>query len=355
MIILLLLCFVLGFLGARRRAEGENPLCPRTTSSINGIFVLLVMLTHFYQYAGRYLTGWTNTAYAMARMGIGQTVVATFLFFSGYGMMEQITKKKQTYARGIFKNRLLKVLFHFDLALIPFIIMGFCFDRPDKPLKILVALTGWSKLSIGNSNWFMFATFCLYIIVFLAFYRYDEKNPKRSLAVMTALTLVYTVLIILSPNNTSRFYNTVFCFVVGMWFSHYKEHIFAFLRKAARNYVISMIACIAVATVFGIICTGREHPVTNLLYNFYALAVAFFFVLLAEKIAFGNKVLLWLGKYTFPIYILQRIPYIFFREVGLLSYNRPLYFVVCVGTTLLMAWGFQHLTNTLDRLIWRKK
>ncbi len=355
MFFLLLFCILFGFIGVRKRTEGEDPLAPKITSSINGIFVLLVMLTHFYQYAGKYLHAWPHAAYAAARMGIGQTVVATFLFFSGYGMMEQITKKKQNYARSIFKNRFLKVLFHFDLALIPFIIMGFCFDRPDTPLRILTSLIGWSKLSIGNSNWFMFATFCLYIIVFLSFYHYDEKNPKRNLRYMTALTCIYILLIAISPNGSSRFYNTIFCFVVGMWFSYYKAPIFSFLRKSTRNYLLSMAGCITVGAVFGILCTGHEHPLPNLLYNLYALAVALFFVLLAEKLTFGNKILLWLGKYTFPIYILQRIPYIFFRQVGLLAFSRSLYFIVCVVCTLLLAWCFHHLTNYLDQLIWHKK
>ncbi|MBE6638230.1 MAG: acyltransferase [Ruminococcaceae bacterium] len=352
MIFLFILCFGILFIGVRKRAKGENPLAPAVTTSINGIFVLMVMLTHFYQYAGKYLTSLPNTAYGTARFIMGQTVVATFLFFSGYGMMEQISKKKQSYARSIFKNRFLKVLFHFDLALILFIIMGIVFKRPDKPLKILTSLIGWSKLSIGNSNWFMFTTFCLYIIVFIAFFRYDEKKPIRSLSIMTALVGIYILLICLSPNNSSRFYNTVFCFVVGMWFSHFKNHFFAFIRKSKKNYIFSLILCVAVGTVFAILCTGHENVVCNLLYNFYALAVAFFFILLAEKLTFGNKVLLWLGKYTFPIYILQRIPYILFREVGLLTYSIPLYFIVCVVSTLILAYCFQHLTNWLDRLIW---
>jgi peptidoglycan/LPS O-acetylase OafA/YrhL len=213
LIFIFVLCFVLGFIGVRKRSENEPSLAPQVTTSINGIFVLLVMLTHFYQYAGPYLTGLPNTMYAAARMGQGQTVVATFLFFSGYGMMEQIKKKKQPYARSIFKNRFLKVLFHFDLALIPFIILGYAFGRPDSFTKILVALTGWSKLAIGNSNWFMFATFCMYLIVFAAFYRYNEKDPRRNLICMTLLTLGYAFIIMLTPNATSRFYNTIFCHI----------------------------------------------------------------------------------------------------------------------------------------------
>ena len=268
MILLFILCFVLGMIGMRRRSEGQDPLAPAVTTSLNGIFVLLVMLTHFYQYAGKFLSGPLHASYGSARHWMGQTVVATFLFFSGYGMMEQIQKKGQKYARSIFKNRLLKVLFHFDLALLLFWIMGLFMGKTETPLSLLTSFIGWSKLSVGNSTWFMFATFCLYIVVFAAFYRYDSQNPKRSLWNMTALVFVYILLIAFSPNGSSRFYNTVFCFVVGMWFSHYKEHFYAFWQKNNKNYYLSLALCFVIGTVFAILCTGHERFDCNLLYNF---------------------------------------------------------------------------------------
>ena len=80
MVFLFALCFVAGFIGVRRRREDEIPLAPSVTTSINGIFVLLVLLSHFYQYAGKYIN---QNSYVIARDYSGQTIVATFLFFSG--------------------------------------------------------------------------------------------------------------------------------------------------------------------------------------------------------------------------------------------------------------------------------
>lgn len=354
MILLFILCFALGIWGVRPRPADKDPLAPAVTSSINGIFVLLVMLTHFYQYAGKFLSGPLNSSYAFSRHWMGQTVVATFLFFSGYGLMEQIRKKGRPYARGLFKNRFLKVLLHFDLAILLFFAMGLYMGKTETPLSFLSALIGWSKLAVGNSNWFMFATFCLYLIVFIAFYRYDAQKPTRSLWCMTALVLVYILLIAFSPNNSSRFYNTVFCFVVGMWFSQYKEKFYAFWQKSNRNYYLSLLTCLVVGTVFALLCTGKERFDRNLLYNFYSLSVAFFFVLLCQKCVFGNPLMRWLGKYTFPIYILQRIPYVLFRHLGLLAYNRAVYFAVCVLSTLVLAVLFQYLTDYLDKRVFKK-
>ena len=78
-------------------------------------------------------------------------------------------------------THLLKVLLHFDLALLLFLGLGFCFGYKNDLATVLKAVIAWSKLSVGNSNWFIFTTFCLYIIVFLAFFFYKERIQNLKL------------------------------------------------------------------------------------------------------------------------------------------------------------------------------
>lgn len=354
LIILFFLCFLILFWKIKKRPAASTPLAPSVTTSINGVFVLLVMISHFYQYAGSYLTSDFDMLYKSARYILGQGVVATFLFFSGYGMMEQMQKKKRAYARRILLDRLPKVLLHFDIAIFLFFLMGLGFGHTETPMSMIKALLGWSKLSVGNSNWFIFTTLCLYVIVFIAFFFYREK-PLPCLLATTALTFGYVFLMVHSENNISRFYNTVFCFVIGMWFSYLKEPFYRFVRKHIACYLMAMVACVGIGVGAYILCRGKDTTFYHLLYNLYALAIAFFFVLLAEKFSFGNPILLWLGKHTFPVYILQRIPYILFKEWGLLEFNLPLYFIACVVCTLLFAYLFNRFTEWLDGLIWKKK
>ena len=73
-----------------------------------------------------------------------------------------------------------------------------------------------------------------------------------------------------------------------------------------------------------------------------------FFVLLVilatSRIKIGNPVLSWLGKHTFEIYILQRLPMIALSEI---SINQYVYFFICVVVTSLAAFLYHKLMGAL--------
>ena len=45
---------------------------------------------------------------------------------------------------------------------------------------------------------------------------------------------------------------------------------------------------------------------------------------------------------------------VLFRHLGLLAYSRTVYFAVCVLSTLVLAVLFQHLTDYLDKRVFKK-
>ena len=62
------------------------------TTCINGVFILLVFMSHFNSYV-RYTVS-SDIFYAKVLVGkIGQLMVTTFLFYSGFGVMESIKAK----------------------------------------------------------------------------------------------------------------------------------------------------------------------------------------------------------------------------------------------------------------------
>ena len=64
----------------------------RQTNVIKGIFVILVLLSHGSSYLN--LTGVLDTPYKSLQSHLGQMVVSMFLFYSGFGMIKSIMKKR---------------------------------------------------------------------------------------------------------------------------------------------------------------------------------------------------------------------------------------------------------------------
>ena len=58
---------------------------------VNGIFVALILFSHFSQYINEWIKI-DSLIFSIYSELLGECVVATFLFYSGYGLMEQIKK-----------------------------------------------------------------------------------------------------------------------------------------------------------------------------------------------------------------------------------------------------------------------
>ena len=69
----------------------KSYLSIKTTTAINGFFVLLVFLRHFRQYI---TIGKHDKIFDWIDGRTGQLIVTTFLFYSGYGMMHSLLNKK---------------------------------------------------------------------------------------------------------------------------------------------------------------------------------------------------------------------------------------------------------------------
>ena len=148
-----------------------------TTGAINGIFVLLVFMCHISGYMQ--LGSPSDKIWLDLKSWLGQLVVVTFLFYSGYGMMCSIIKKGTPYVKGIFRRRFLSLFAHFDIAVFLFLLMNLALGIKTKTKTVLLAFTTWE--SIGNSNWYITAVLCLYLILIVSFLIF-RKHRLRGLS-----------------------------------------------------------------------------------------------------------------------------------------------------------------------------
>ena len=135
-----------------------------TTNAVNGIFVILIVFSHYVQYANFH--GIFDEPYLVLREHLNQMVVASFLFYSGYGMMESFRKNGKWYLKKI-PSKFITLLLRFDIAVCLFGILGKVLDLGiDYNLKLIfLSLIGWKNL--GNSSWYIFAILVMYIYIYI--------------------------------------------------------------------------------------------------------------------------------------------------------------------------------------------
>lgn len=307
--LILVICVLIGVKIDRFHTD----YCGRGQSvAIKGIFAVIILFSHMNSYLS--LHSAVDILYSDILNLIGQLMVTMFFFYSGFGISEG-WKNKPQYSVGFLKKRFLKVLVHFDVAVLLFVLLNAVLRIPFSEKDYLLCWIGWT--SIGNSNWFIFDTLVMYILSFAAM-RICERR-KWNLVVLCGLVsalsiALWLVLYKVKGYEQSWWFNTVFCFPAGFWYSLMKDPIDA----QAKNPILWWIGLLGLGACFGILYIKCRW---NML--FYSVCTAVFCVLLVwitMKVKICNRLLLWLGENSFAIYILQRIPMALLEYFGANKY-----------------------------------
>lgn len=319
-------------------------ISPKSTTAVNGLFTILIFLSHSVQYID--LGGVLDKPYSTMKSNLGQMVVVTFLFYSGYGIMESIKKKGISYVRSIPTKRFFKVFYHMGLAVTLYVILNAALGIEYDTKRILLAYTGWT--SIGNSNWYIFAVLVLYVITFISFLVF-RKNHYLAVITVTALSTVY-VYILMVYDIDSWCYNTVIMFSMGMWYSLLRDKIEKLVMK---NELIYLIIGGSAVVLYYFVYLKRKGGIEW--YTAWAIMFMALVILFTMKIKIGNRILDWFGAHVFSVYILQRIPMLILKHSGLHESHKYAFIVVSFFATIALAAVFDTVVAKLDSLIYKPK
>ncbi len=86
----------------KNNINNGNYICIEKTTMVNGIFVILVFLSHVAAIVD--VSQPVDKIYMFVKNNMNQMVVAPFLFFSGYGIMESY-KKREIYISNNFLGK----------------------------------------------------------------------------------------------------------------------------------------------------------------------------------------------------------------------------------------------------------
>lgn len=280
-------------------------------------------------------TGFFGELFRFVSNNVGQWIVAMFLFYSGYGVMESIKRKGHGYVQGLPKKRILQVLVNFDIAVFIYILVDLILKKPLTIKQCLLSLTGWE--SVGNSNWYIFIIMLMYLITFISFYRSKADNYTRPLLLSLALTFITSIL--MSYFKADYWYNTMFCYTTGIFFSVYKHKIEWFTKTHYWPMLI-------IAVIVLVIMDRIPYSAKGLVYNGFSVVFCSVVILLTMKFRCNSKVLLWCGQNLFPLYIYQRIAMIALSSIndGAFAAGYPFCFTVaCLVITIAITMAYKYI------------
>lgn len=331
MLIYLFVYFVICIYGIKFFFKSDYDYLSReTTTSIKGIFILMVFFSHFNSYIE--YTNYFDKLYLIPFNIVGQGMVSMFLFYSGFGIMEQI-KNKNNYIKTFPVKRILNVLFQFMIAVLLYAILNIIIREPFSFVQLLKSLIGWE--SIGNSNWYIFVILYMYVITYFSFIL-SKRNYKIAVSLISISTIIYIIVMCYIAHKGIWWYDTALLYPLGILYSIYKKNIDKYIKK---NYIFIITLLVMLIGFWKI----DISIIKNIIFGLIIL-------LLSVNIKLGNRFLSFCGKYLFEIYVLQRIPMIILDKVGFLDTYPYIAFSICFGITIILSYGFKKYIN----LIWNK-
>ena len=307
------------------------------TNAVRGIFILLILASHFIPYVS-VLTQPLDTCYLRIRTFLGQFVVTMFLFYSGYGVTLSFEEKGEQYKRTFLVKRVLHTLLIFDLSIPFYFTVQASLGNKYTLGEYFLSMLAWKNL--GNSNWYIFVILVLYFISWVAAKVCNHRNALQNVFIHSVGIFVFTQLL-MCANKESWWYNTLFCYPLGVVFYYLRKHVEQFLSKSGSYYLCFLIT----AGVFFLI-----HKIWKFHLFFYemdALLFTILVILITMKLEIRNLFLRSAGKYLNELYLTHRIPMILLGQIPYIKERVHLYFVLSVFSAVLCAILFRRFVDLL--------
>ena len=316
-------------------------LSKEMTTAVNGIFAICIFLTHCSEYI-LISQSMGDTLYRHFQNFHNQWIVAGFLAFSGYGVMSQLQKKGKVYLREYPKIRLAKTIFNFDIAVLLYLLMNGILSIKYSVMDIAGSFVGIT--SVGNSNWYIFAVLVMYVLSYICARIFKEDKIAQAVGV-TLGTIVYIAVMQLA-GMPSRFISTILCYSAGVWICVYKDRILYLFKK---HRVVSI-----VAILFILVSTYKlryNDYIMNISSIVFVFAIVYFNVFCEIK----SRILQFVGRHAFSIYILQRIPMTIFSYYGILEEYKYVFVIVTFSITVLVSILFDYLIEKMDKVLFVRR
>lgn len=290
------------------------------TTIIKGICIIIVMLTH-------YSTRAVNPSFLFYLWFSGYLAVAVFFLVSGYAMYMQFKKKGEAFFEGFIFHRCVRLI-------VPFFVVSTLMSLLNR-VSIGKYLYNLVTLQIPKNNvetfgvtWFLVAMLYFSISFFLCFKYMSEKNAF--IAILTLSTLYMIVCVVL--NCGVWWYDTTYCFFIGIFFAKYKEQILSFYHK--YKFIMIATSAIGVAALVLLMSKGwSENIIVLFVCGFFAISLV---IAVFSTVTMKNPILKLIGEMSWEIFLLHSTTQLFIY--GDEIYQKGYSIILIIGLVILLSY-----------------
>ena len=323
-----------------KQARAKDYLSPENTSSIKGIFAIIILFGHL-----KNGTQVLSTSPIGKLMGLlAYLVVGGFFFFSGYGLSINYKSKGREYIKRFPGRRLL-----------PFYATCMCFTFLNIIMKLLIGqslkiefvLKSIFMPGVGvGFGWYIQALFFFYILFWIVFYFFPHLN--RVVGYCLIFFIYFSINFFFLP---MLWWQSSLGFVLGCFWAEYKDIIDKAIGVKKRYIIILVLSFItmAVTVLLGNINRLEIYWYSNF-FKFFSIGPFIATILLIVKtININNLITRFLGRISFEIYCVQVLFLELFHSRLIYIHNDILY----IGLTIICVISFSAIINPL--INWIKK
>lgn len=366
--IMLLVILLAGASYAGRDKFIDNFFALGTTKAMQGYFALWILIHHialslrFYDFYRDELVFFEN---------LGTLFVGFFFLCSGYGLIYSY-ETKPGYLDTFVKRRVITVLVPFFICNYAYMITGLILGNQFTTGQLVRAFFG--ILLLNDHMWFAVEIMILYMIFYFIFrYIRDERLCYVCMAICILVMMIGSFLAGHNTENTEMvaawfkgewWYNTTPLFFVGMMGAKYRNSLTEFAKKYYKRLVVLLVAAFLILYHFTIrkINAGGywTESANDMAYGDklqtlalqlpMVLCFELLVVLILMKVQFHNRVLVFLGKISLEVILLEKVFMLIFAERPVF-HNVNMYSCAVVVATIL----FAACIEKIKRIVLEKK
>ncbi len=320
----LIVVFWILLLGAGVRYSREmapTALNRENTAALRGICAVEIMMGHLGIATGALVL------YPNRKAGV--LFVGVFFAISGYGLMYSLSCK-ENYLDAFLRKRLLKLLVPAYGVFAVGVLVRSCQKENMGELGNLLN----PERFFNGTNWYVWELAGMYLVFYL--WAKFCRNYEKGHWILLGLSVLFTAAAFwLQLDNP--WYGSTLCFWLGIVYYIKKdrfEQIFVCRRAFLKSAVCTLVMIASIGIFFyvgGVVGNLAARNMASLLFVVVLLTALYRFKL-------GNRVSLWLGKYSYEIFLFHPLFISFFRDW---IANDVIYCLAVMGASVLASVLYQ--------------